>query len=59
MMIIIFVSIMRWATYYILGKNYLEALQNMQRNPDKTYFSIDDESFPYKGVKGKAVASIS
>ena len=34
-------------------------VQNMQRNPDKTYFSIDDESFPYKGVKGKAVASIS
>jgi hypothetical protein len=34
-------------------------VQNMQRNPNNTYFSIDDESFPYKGVKGRAVARIS
>jgi general stress protein 26 len=43
-----------------VGTNKMsKKVQNMQRNPDKTYFSIDDESFPYKGVKGKAVASIS
>lgn len=43
-----------------VGTNKMsKKVQNMQRNPYKTYFSIDDESFPYKGVKGKAVASIS
>lgn len=26
-------------------------VQNIRRNPDKIYFSIDDENFPYKGVK--------
>jgi general stress protein 26 len=34
-------------------------VQNMQRNPDKIYFSIDDENYPYKGVKGRATARIS
>jgi PPOX class probable F420-dependent enzyme len=34
-------------------------VQNLKRNPDKIYFSIDDENFPYKGVKGKGVATIS
>ncbi len=29
------------------------------RNPDKVYFSIDDESWPLKGVKGRAIATIS
>jgi len=33
--------------------------QNIRRNPDKIYFSIDDENFPYKGVKGRAIAKIS
>lgn len=33
--------------------------QNIRRNPDKIYFSIDDSNFPYKGVKGRAVAKIS
>lgn len=31
---------------------------NIQKNPSKVYFSIDDENFPYKGVKGKASATI-
>ncbi|MFZ0327874.1 MAG: pyridoxamine 5'-phosphate oxidase family protein [Nitrososphaeraceae archaeon] len=44
---------------YVGTQKTSKKVQNMQRNPDKTYFSIDDESFPYKGVKGKAVASIS
>lgn len=34
-------------------------IQNIRRNPDKIYFSIDDENFPYKGVKGRGEASIS
>jgi general stress protein 26 len=34
-------------------------VQSLQRNPDKIYFSIDDENYPYKGVKGKAVARLS
>lgn len=33
-------------------------IQNIRRNPDKIYFSIDDENFPYKGVKGRGEASI-
>lgn len=28
------------------------------RSKSKVYFSIDDENFPYKGVKGKAIARI-
>ena len=34
-------------------------VQTIQRNPDKIYFSIDDENFPYQGVKGRATARIS
>jgi len=34
-------------------------VQNIRRNPDKTYFSIDDENYPYKGVKGRAIVRIS
>ena len=34
-------------------------VQNIRRNPDKIYFYIDDENYPYKGVKGRAVATIS
>lgn len=34
-------------------------VQNIRRSPDKIYFSIDDENFPYKGVKGRGEASIS
>jgi len=26
--------------------------QNIRRNPNKIYFSIDDEKYPYEGVKG-------
>jgi general stress protein 26 len=33
--------------------------QNLRRNPDKVYFSIDDDNYPYKGVKGRAGAEIS
>jgi general stress protein 26 len=34
-------------------------VQNIRKNPDKIYFSIDDENYPYKGVKGRAAARIS
>ncbi len=34
-------------------------VQNIQKSPDKIYFSIDDENYPYKGVKGRATARIS
>lgn len=33
-------------------------IANIKRNPDKVYFSIDDENFPYKGVKGRAEARV-
>ena len=48
-----------------LGKIYASTqkmtkkAQNIYRNPDKIYFSIDDENYPYKGVKGRGVARIS
>ena len=34
-------------------------IQNITRNPDKIYFSIDDESMPPKGVKGRGMAKLS
>lgn len=33
-------------------------VRNIRNNPDKIYFSIDAESFPYKGVKGRGKARI-
>jgi general stress protein 26 len=33
-------------------------IENIKRHPDKVYFSIDDENFPYKGVKGRAEARV-
>jgi PPOX class probable F420-dependent enzyme len=34
-------------------------VQNIRRDPGKIYFSIDDENYPYKGVKGRGEAKIS
>lgn len=34
-------------------------VSNIRRNPDKLYYSIDDETYPYKGVKGRGEATIS
>jgi len=31
--------------------------QNLRHKPS-VYFSIDDENYPYKGVKGKGIATI-
>jgi PPOX class probable F420-dependent enzyme len=33
-------------------------VRNIRSNPDKVYFSIDEENFPYKGVKGRGNARI-
>jgi nitroimidazol reductase NimA-like FMN-containing flavoprotein (pyridoxamine 5'-phosphate oxidase superfamily) len=33
-------------------------VQNIRSNPYRIYFSIDDENYPYKGVKGRAAARI-
>jgi general stress protein 26 len=44
---------------YIGTAKMTRKVQNIQRSPDKIYFSIDDENYPYKGVKGRAVARIS
>ena len=44
---------------YITTSKISRKTQNIQRNLDRVYFSIDDENIPYKGVKGRAVARIS
>ena len=44
---------------YVSTQKMTKKAQNIYRNPDKIYFSIDDENFPYKGVKGRGVARIS
>jgi general stress protein 26 len=44
---------------YIGTAKMTRKVQNIQRNPDKIYFCIDDENYPYKGVKGRAVARVS
>lgn len=35
-----------------------EHLVYIHNNPDKIYFSIDNENYPYKGVKGRAASRI-
>jgi hypothetical protein len=42
-----------------IASQKMTKFRNIRRNPDKFYFLIDDENFPYKGVKGRAVAKIS
>ncbi|NAL77831.1 pyridoxamine 5'-phosphate oxidase family protein [Nitrososphaera sp. AFS] len=44
---------------YTATQKMTKKVQNIRRNPDKIYFSIDDYNYPYKGVKGRAVAKIS
>jgi general stress protein 26 len=44
---------------YTATQKMAKKVQNIRRNPDKIYFSIDDENYPYKGVKGRGVATIS
>jgi general stress protein 26 len=44
---------------YTATQKATKKTSNIQRNPEKIYFSIDDETYPYKGVKGRGVAKIS
>ena len=44
---------------YAATQKMTKKARNIYRNHDKIYFSIDDENYPYKGVKGRAVARIS
>jgi PPOX class probable F420-dependent enzyme len=41
----------------IMTPKLTKKIKNLQKRPN-IYFSIDDESFPYKGIKGKGVAKI-
>ena len=43
---------------YTATSKMSKKVQNIRRNPDKIYFSIDEEKYPYKGVKGRGVARI-
>lgn len=43
---------------YVMTRKTTKKVQNIRNNPS-VYFSIDDENFPYKGVKGKGTATIS
>lgn len=43
---------------YVMTRKTTKKVQNI-RNKPSVYFSIDDENFPYKGVKGKGTATIS
>jgi general stress protein 26 len=43
--------------YVTTGKT-TKKVQNIRRNPNKIYFSVDDEKPPMKGVKGKAKITI-
>ena len=44
---------------YISTQNTTRKIRNLYKNSDKIYFSIDDENFPYEGVKGRGIARIS
>jgi general stress protein 26 len=42
---------------YIMTPKMSKKVQNIKSKP-RVYFSIDDENFPYKGIKGKGFATI-
>ena len=44
---------------YTATQKTTKKARHLYKNPNKIYFSIDDENFPYKGVKGRAKAKIS
>ncbi len=43
---------------YAATRKMTKKIENIRRNPHKVYFSVDDENFPYKGVKGRGDAKI-
>lgn len=44
---------------YISTQKTTRKIHNLHKISDKVYFSIDDETFPYRGVKGRGNARIS
>jgi general stress protein 26 len=42
---------------YVMTNGATKKVQNVRNKPN-VYFSVDDENFPYKGVKGKGTATI-
>ncbi len=44
---------------YISTQKKTRKTRNLYNNSNKIYFSIDDENFPYRGVKGRGIARIS
>jgi PPOX class probable F420-dependent enzyme len=42
---------------YVMTNKMSKKVQNVRSKPN-VYFSIDDENFPYKGVKGKGTVTI-
>jgi general stress protein 26 len=42
----------------IITPKIAKKIKNLRRSKPNVYFSIDDENFPYKGVKGKGTATI-
>jgi nitroimidazol reductase NimA-like FMN-containing flavoprotein (pyridoxamine 5'-phosphate oxidase superfamily) len=43
--------------FLIITPKVAKKVQNLRNKPN-VYFSTDDENFPYKGVKGKGIATI-
>ncbi|MGA7368657.1 MAG: pyridoxamine 5'-phosphate oxidase family protein [Nitrososphaeraceae archaeon] len=43
--------------FLIITPKAAKKIQNL-RKKSNVYFSIDDENFPYKGVKGKGIATV-
>ena len=43
--------------FLIITPKIAKKVQNLRNKPN-VYFSIDDENFPYKGVKGKGIVTI-
>jgi general stress protein 26 len=44
---------------YVGTQKTTKKIQNIRRNPDKIYFSVEDENHPYNEVKGRAAAKVS
>lgn len=44
---------------YISTQKTTRKIRNLNENLNKIYFCIDDENFPYKGVKGRGTTKIS
>lgn len=43
--------------FLVITSKAAKKIQNL-RKKSNVYFSIDDENFPYKGVKGKGIATV-